>query len=103
MTSSSSPCDSLSTDVFSDWHSQAAGQQMIGRKWMEDSGRENCPVLELNQEFCFSTLQRSLLQAGQEIVVPFWKFLGSLPSIGLRGLESESILALGGRNSLCTV
>lgn len=53
MTSLSSPRDSLSTGVFSDWHSQAAGQQMIGRKRIEDSGRENCPVLELNQEFCF--------------------------------------------------
>lgn len=41
------PCDHLSAGVFSDGRLQAAGQQMIRRKRMEDSGRENCPVLKL--------------------------------------------------------
>lgn len=58
---------------------------------MEDSGRENCPVLEFLNEpgILFFYTVKTAFPSGeeksrQENIVPFWKFLGSLPSIGIR-------------------
>ena len=63
---------------------------MIGRKWMEDSRRENCPVLEFLNEpgiLFFYTVKTTSLsgeEKSRQNIVPFWKFLGSLRSIGIR-------------------